>query len=166
MSVSEATGDLFDPETWTVFGEPYPYPVDCIGHGVNCQGKMGSGIAVEFRNRYPLMYQAYSMACANGLLLPGQVMPWRAQPGLHVFNIASQYLPGRNGDLDYLRVGLVYCRFYMQQHGLEHLALPRIGAGIAGLDWNDVKSVVHDVFDDDSGCVDNQPHVTLVSLED
>lgn len=164
MSVSEAVGDLFDRSTWV---EDYPYPaeVDAIGHGVNCQGAMGSGIAVAFRERFPLMYGQYNSLCKVGWLLPGQVFPFRVSKDFYVFNIASQFNPGRDGNLDFLRMGLLYCRFYMQQHGLQHLALPRIGAGIAGLDWNDVKNVVHDVFDDDSGCVDNQPHVTLVSLE-
>jgi len=170
MTVSEATGDLFDQDTWTIRGEAYPYPVDVLGHGVNCQGFMGAGIANEFRKRYPEMYEKYKQMCDQDFLKPGMVYPWVDYTTLSgkpfwIFNIASQFNTGRAANINYLRAGLLSCRFYMEDRGLNHLALPRIGAGIGGLSWNHVKSVVHDVFDDNSGCVDNQPHVTLVSLE-
>ena len=150
MSVSEATGDLFDPE----FG------FDVIGHGVNCMGAMGSGIAVPFRQRNPEMFKQYSVMCMRGILLPGMVMPWKPKTGPVIFNIASQYRTGKDAHLDYLEMGLLYCRFYMRMEGLKHLGLPRIGAGIGGLDWNAVKHIVEDLFGDDE-----EIHVTLVSLE-
>jgi O-acetyl-ADP-ribose deacetylase (regulator of RNase III) len=154
MTWNEATGDLFKFEDWNKSLEP----VDCIGHGVNCKGMMGSGIAVPFRKSYPEMYTHYKSMCDQDFLLPGMVLPWKAD-GLWIFNIASQYQPGPSAKLEYLEMGLLYCLFTMRNFGLKHLALPRIGAGIGGLEWSDVKWTVDDIFED------TDEHVTLVSLE-
>jgi len=36
-----------------------------IVHQVNCQGAMGSGIALQLRNKYPLMYLSYYVLTAT-----------------------------------------------------------------------------------------------------
>lgn len=159
---AEATGDLFDPTSWK-YPEGYEalneLPVDALGHGVNCKGKMGSGIAVPFRQKYPEMYERYAALCAAQILLPGQVFPW-ATDTHYVFNIASQYEPGADAHIDYLESGLLYCRFFMRHHGLTHLGLPRIGAGIGGLRLDDVRNIIDEIFGETEDV-----HVTLVSLE-
>lgn len=37
--------------------------VDVVGHVVNCQGVMGSGIARSIRERYPQVYEEYRERC-------------------------------------------------------------------------------------------------------
>lgn len=50
MSVYFKIGNLLDA------------PVDYICHQVNCQGRMGSGIAKQIRERWPVVYEQYT-AC-------------------------------------------------------------------------------------------------------
>lgn len=38
---------------------------------VNCKGVMGKGLALQFKHRFPEMYQAYHERCENGNLRPG-----------------------------------------------------------------------------------------------
>ena len=47
MSVYFEIGNLLDA------------PVDYICHQVNCQGRMGSGIAKQIKERWPVVYEAY-----------------------------------------------------------------------------------------------------------
>ena len=47
MSIYFETGNLLNA------------PVDYICHQVNCQGRMGSGIAKQIRERWPVVYQEY-----------------------------------------------------------------------------------------------------------
>ncbi len=47
MGMYYKTGDLLDA------------PVDYICHQVNCQGRMGSGIAKQIRDRWPVVYDKY-----------------------------------------------------------------------------------------------------------
>ena len=37
-------------------------PVDYICHQVNCQGRMGSGIAKQIKERWPVVYEKYTAA--------------------------------------------------------------------------------------------------------
>jgi O-acetyl-ADP-ribose deacetylase (regulator of RNase III) len=37
--------------------------VEAFGHGCNCQGSMGAGIARTFRQHYPKMYEQYRARC-------------------------------------------------------------------------------------------------------
>jgi O-acetyl-ADP-ribose deacetylase (regulator of RNase III) len=41
------------------FGNLLDAPVDYICHQVNCQGRMGSGIAKQIRERWPVVYDSY-----------------------------------------------------------------------------------------------------------
>lgn len=38
-------------------------PQTRIAHQVNCRGKMGSGVALAIKQKYPEVYQKYSEAC-------------------------------------------------------------------------------------------------------
>ena len=77
--IVERTGDLFTS--------------DCpaLGHGVNT---LGAGIAVEFRRRWPALYEAYREACRSGRLQPGGIFVWQA-PDRLIVNLATQRGVGR-----------------------------------------------------------------------
>jgi len=64
MSVKVFRGNLFD----AVMEQRV------LAHGVNCAGAMGKGIAVEFKRRFPQMYEAYRHECKEGRIIPG--MAW------------------------------------------------------------------------------------------
>jgi O-acetyl-ADP-ribose deacetylase (regulator of RNase III) len=129
----EKTGDLF---TTTA---------PAIGHGVNVHGVMGHGIAVQFRNRFPEMHEAYKVSCRKKDLTPGTTMIWEPFPGMFVYNIASQDAPGRNARLIWLRDGVEAALSHADGAGLSAVALPRIGAGIGGLAWDDVRSILSEI---------------------
>ena len=42
-------------------------PQKVIAHQVNCQGKMGSGVAKVIRDKYPKVYETYLNTCAYNL---------------------------------------------------------------------------------------------------
>lgn len=44
-----------------------------IGHGVNCSGVMGKGIALEFKRRYPEMFKSYRNLCLSGKFGPEDI---------------------------------------------------------------------------------------------
>jgi O-acetyl-ADP-ribose deacetylase (regulator of RNase III) len=131
---------------------------------------MGSGIAVEFRNRFPEMYVKYKQMCEQAFLKPGMAYPWLdfthrgddsgGEP-TWIYNIASQFYTGADAHYDCLEAGLLYVRFHMRKHGAKHLALPRIGAGIGGLTYEGILYIIEEVFD-----AEPDIHVTVVSLED
>lgn len=125
------TGDLFAQDD-----------VDAIGHGVNCRGVMGGGIAKLFKRKYPAMYTQYNFACRAGLLHAGDVFPWveYGDPPNYIFNIASQTNPGADATLGALERGVHRVFDLCETLRLKSFAIPRIGAGIGGLEWSEVKA--------------------------
>lgn len=116
-----------------------------FGHGVNIEGKMGSGIAVPVRNMYPENYRIYLEACNNGTLKPGMVLPVKDN-GKIVLNISSQDKPGPHARLEWLASGLNKARIFCEERGLDGFAIPRIGAGVGGLDWSDIEVIINKLF--------------------
>jgi O-acetyl-ADP-ribose deacetylase (regulator of RNase III) len=129
----ERSGDLFDTES------------NILGHGVNIEGLMGAGIAKEFSSRFPVMYDEYKDICKHGELVAGETWLWEDEASdFIVLNIASQDKPGKHARLDWLESGLEDALEQLARafDDVEVIALPRIGCGIGGLDWEDVRPVL------------------------
>ncbi len=133
-AVEHVTGDLFT------------YPgLDAIGHGVNCQGVMGAGIARAFRALDENMYRQYRDLCSRSVLRVGDMHPWRLADGRWVYNLASQFRTGRDARLSAIETALDRALEHATDHQLTSLGLPRIGCGIGGLTWAEVSAVIETV---------------------
>lgn len=135
----EKYGDIFDSDA------------SYIGHGVNCCGVMGAGIAKQFRERFPHNYNNYRAVCQSGSLTPGNfmVVPEQRENGATVLvvNFASQEKPGADASYEWLFSSLY--RFAVKAsreitlnlYG-HRVAIPEIGCGIGGLDFNLAAKVI------------------------
>lgn len=128
------SGNLFDTE------------LSSIAHGVNTQGLMGAGIAKAFRSLYPQNYEMYRTACKTGRLKPGKMFVWYENKRF-IYNIASQEKTGPDASLKWLRSGLESAIVHSKKSGNSSLAVPRIGAGIGGLLWEDVLELMEEHAD-------------------
>lgn len=138
----EVEGDLFDP----VWG------FDAIGHGVNLDGVMGSGIAPLFRKKSEPMYQAYRSKCLDGTLQAGDAMPWTlaldCQPWL-IYNLATQIKQGPNAAYVYVAMGLMNMKQHAGRQFVREIGIPLIGCGIGGLEWPRVQYLCKQIFERD-----------------
>lgn len=132
MSVEFRTGDLFAQ------GLP------ALAHGVNCQGSMG-GIAGLFADRWPDMADAYADECAAERLTLGGMFVWTDDDGTVIYNLATQFYGGPNADLGAIETSLGLAVQHAEAHGVVAIGLPRIGAGIGGLEWPDVRDVITEI---------------------
>lgn len=115
--------------------------VNNFAHGCNCSGAMGKGIAIQFRERWPEMYQQYRLLCAKGQFRPGDVFPYAFSTG-YVFNLATQASWRSRATLPAIAASVNSMLEFATKHELSTIALPRIGAGLGGLVWEDVKVVI------------------------
>ena len=65
-----------------VSGNMFDRQVDALVNTVNCVGVMGVGVALQFKLRYPEMFQDYVRRCRGGLVRPGQPYVWKAEETL------------------------------------------------------------------------------------
>ena len=118
-----------------------------IGQGVNLRGVMGSGIALQFKEYFPAMYEEYKSYCAAGKFPPGDVHVWdvprqEGQPSKFIFNLSSQIEPGANASYKLLLHSVQRALKLADVMRLGTLALPRIGSGIGGLDEKKAEGIL------------------------
>lgn len=140
MTLQVIKGDLFDPA----------HNFNALAQGVNCQGVMGAGIAVPFKNHYPEMYEEYTQLCAqHKTTLPGLVHRYFG-PYKTVYNMFTQVFPGADASYELLDRA-AYCleqlatMDYMTTATNDYwegeayrVGLPWIGCGIGGLQQHNV----------------------------
>lgn len=112
-----------------------------IGHGVNVYGMMGAGIAKEFKSRFPRNFDRYHAACMKGSLTPGGILITH-ENDVYVHNIASQDRPGRHAQYNWLVDGLIRSASFAESSSERVVAIPEIGCGIGGLDWDAVEEMI------------------------
>lgn len=141
-----------------IVGDVFATTAPILGHGVNLKGDMGGGIAALIAKKWKdTVYLPYEDACNNGGIALGGVLPTQTEGegSLWVFNMATQVNPGRDARLEALKDSLAEAVNLAEEMGFDHMALPRIGAGIGGLTWDEVLNVIeaqsatspHFVFD-------------------
>lgn len=137
--IREVEGDLFTSD------------LDALAHGCNCVGAMGGGIAVEFKRNWPTMYAEYRRRCLTAEFNLGDVYtytePSHGHGSVTIFNLATQILPGANANLYAIRLAVYTALEEAKALGITAIGIPRIGAGIGGLDWEEVKVMLHDAAD-------------------
>lgn len=135
--IIEKSGDVFTSE------------MKCIGHGVNCFGKMDHGIAVQVKEKYPAVFRMYEKLCKEEVVLPGTAVGIYGGDKI-IVNIASQFQPGPHAELELLETGMLEAKAFCEAYGFKGMAIPRIGSGVGALEWEDVSSLLHELFDEDS----------------
>ncbi|WP_432514290.1 macro domain-containing protein [Kineococcus sp. SYSU DK001] len=130
MPTTHTTGDLFALD------------LPALAHGCNCRGSMAGGIARQFADRWPAMEQEYRRRCRAGEFTLGDVMPWVTGEGVVVYNLATQVERGADARLDAIEATVRTALADAAHRGLDRLGVPRLGAGIGGLAWADVREVL------------------------
>jgi len=109
---------------------------DIIVQGCNCYCTMGSGIAKEIRERYPIAYEIDQLTETGDIMKLGC---WtEAEPGSFlIINAYTQYGfngPGSKADVfEYTSFDLILQKL-LALHGNKDFGFPYIGMGLAGGD--------------------------------
>lgn len=120
---------------------------DAIAHGVNMKGDMAGGIARSIAIMYPSAEEEYNQFCKAERARLGGVFISNINPGIEgkphrLYNLFTQIEPGRDARLSALEVSVNRMVDMAVASGVETIAMPRIGCGIGGLDWEDVKPIL------------------------
>lgn len=131
--------------------------VDGAAHQANCFHVMGSGIAREFRERIPVVYEVDKATIRGKFEKLGHISHCSLQNGADVFNVYGQFHFDRTNQ-DYgtryaaLFSGLRKVKsFIKNRRDIKNytLGLPKIGCGLAGGNWEYVKNIIiNDIFVD------------------
>jgi O-acetyl-ADP-ribose deacetylase (regulator of RNase III) len=118
---------------------------EAIGHGCNCRGVMG-GLAGLVEKRWPAMAAEYRARCNDSTFTLGGVFPWLdEQTGVWIYNLATQQEPGADARLDAIADSVRAAISHARANAVSTIYLPRMGAGIGGLKWDDVRDTLETV---------------------
>lgn len=124
---------------------------DIIAHGCNCQNVMGAGLAKQIKDKYPQVeiadyryWKEVGKRSKLDMLGNFSYMPIENPNGDFIIaNLYTQLVPGPAFKIEYLRYGLVTLLEYF---GAEvSYAIPRIGCGYGGGNWNEVKELIYKI---------------------
>jgi len=103
---------------------------------------MGKGIALEFKNRFPEMYEEYVKLCNQKKLKPGLLHLWmKSQPW--ILNFPTKYHWKFPSKMEYIELGLKKFGQTYTKKGITSIAYPELGTSSGGLKWEDVKKIIY-----------------------
>ena len=129
-----------------VEGDLLTAPEPLIAHGVNSLGKFGAGVAGAIARKWPEVKKAYLNRYNDTGWRLGDIQvvglgPEERKPRPMIANCCTQASIGRSGvhaDLEAIRQAVTSLVHYTYCD----IAMPRIGCGLGGLDWADVRPVI------------------------
>lgn len=132
-------------------------PQKYIAHGVNCQNVMGSGVAKALFKEYSKIKTDYHDFCRDrtSYELLGMVDFVELEDQVHygIFNCFTQefYGYGKKKYVDYESIYecFSYITKFLNTSFYPELAIPKIGCGLAGGNWEIVSRIIDDATGDD-----------------
>ena len=118
---------------------------DCefLVNPVNCVGIMGKGLALEFKNKYPLNFEIYKKACDNASFNIGNLLIVPVD-NKFIVNFPTKKHWRNKSDLEFIKIGLEELKVAIKEFNIKSIALPKLGCGLGGLDWNEVFDLIKD----------------------
>lgn len=138
-----------------------------ICHQVNCQKRMGSGVALQVKNKYPHVYKEYCKVASPEMLGKVQIIPINEKylgydcgslvvpyTEQWICNMFAQDKYGYDGKLYTDLAALRDCFSYMNARVMEKnnncgamIAMPwKIGCCRGGADWKEVYNMIDEIF--------------------
>lgn len=116
---------------------------------VNCDGYMGKGIALQFKQAFPNNYKAYHKASKKGEIQPGQMFVFEEiiESGPKVIiNFPTKRHWRQKSRLDDIKLGLEALVQAIQEKQIRSIAIPPLGCGLGGLKWEVVRPLIEEAF--------------------
>ena len=116
-------GNLFDSQAQTLVNT------------INCVGVMGAGIALEFKKRFPEMYEDYVERCHRGEVKLGKPYFYPRLLPPSILNFPTKDHWRSVSRLTDIIKGLEYLEKHYKEWGITSLAIPPLGCGQGQLEW-------------------------------
>jgi O-acetyl-ADP-ribose deacetylase (regulator of RNase III) len=139
-------------------------PVQTIVNTVNCDGFMGKGLALEVKRRFPAVFAKYQTLCEKGQMKIGKLQLVKGRDKW-VLNFPTKNHWRGKSSIGFLEAGLKTFKATYRRRGITSIAFPALGCGSGGLQWDEVKPLMHDYLEELSDieiyiCLGTPPRTT------
>jgi O-acetyl-ADP-ribose deacetylase (regulator of RNase III) len=125
--------------------------VDAVVNTVNTVGVMGKGIALMFKERFPENYKTYAAACKAGDVRIGEmfvVSGVELDGPRWIINFPTKKDWRHPTKLEWVSSGLVALNEVIREKRIKSIAIPPLGCGNGGLDWDVVRPLIEKSMSD------------------
>lgn len=130
-------------------GSIFDCGADAVVVPVNCMGVAGKGVALEAKRRWPDWFKRYNRRCLTAKMMPGDIFvsEFDVDPPRYIIAAATKGHWRAKSTM----LGVAQCIAHLRAWALKVqpnvLAIPALGCGLGGLDWNDVRENAKRCFD-------------------
>ncbi|XP_075411263.1 ADP-ribose glycohydrolase OARD1 [Tenrec ecaudatus] len=128
--ITYVKGDLFScPKT------------DSLAHCISEDCRMGAGIAVLFKKKFGGVQELLSQQKKTG-----EVAVLK-RDGQYIYYLITKKRASHKPTYENLQKSLEAMKTHCLQNGVTNLSMPRIGCGLDGLQWENVSTILEEVFE-------------------
>ena len=127
-------------------GNIFESTADALVNTVNTEGVMGKGIALQFKKQFPSNYKVYRDACKQNKFKVGDLLYFEEENLVTgkkwIINFPTKTSWRQPSQYSYIEAGLKELKETISLYPIKSIALPPLGSGNGGLDWNKVKELI------------------------
>lgn len=118
-----------------IVGDLLESPAQVLVNTVNTVGIMGKGIAKDFKNIYPEMFEQYQVFCEKELFDIGKLWIYKTSHKW-ILNFPTKKHWRNKSKLEYIEDGLKKFVDTYDTKGITSISFPKLGCGNGELDWD------------------------------
>lgn len=122
---------------------------EALVNTVNCVGVMGKGIALQFKQAFPTNFKQYEAVCKDGKLTVGNMLihdNGALVNPRYIVNFPTKRHWKGNSRIEDITAGLKTLVADVQRLEIKSIAMPALGCGLGGLQWNEVRPLIEQAF--------------------
>ena len=115
---------------------------EALVNTVNTEGYMGKGIALQFKQAFPVNFKAYASAAKKGEVQPGRMFVHataRLTNPRFIINFPTKRHWRARSKMEDIEAGLEALVAELRRLGVRSVAIPPLGCGYGGLKWSEVR---------------------------
>lgn len=127
------TGNMLEAET------------EALVNTVNTVGVMGKGIALQFKERFPMNFKIYADACKKSEMQVGKMLVVKENTingEKIIINFPTKTEWFKKSQYSYIEDGLKDLVRVIEEYKIKSIAIPPLGCGNGGLKWEKVKPMM------------------------
>jgi len=110
-------------------GSVFDYHADAYVNSINCVGVMGAGIALEFKKKYPKMFQDYRVQCSMKKIRPGDCYVYHDfEHDVYVLGMAVKNDWKYWSTLEWMELSIKSLKLSILEHDIKSINMPLIGS--------------------------------------
>jgi uncharacterized protein YwgA/O-acetyl-ADP-ribose deacetylase (regulator of RNase III) len=118
-----------------IMGDMFESRAQTLVNTVNCVGVMGKGVALEFKKRFPDMFEDYVRRCEAKQVRLGRPYLFKRMFPPWILNFPTKDHWRSVSRLKDIVEGLLYLQQHYKEWGITSLAVPPLGCGHGQLEW-------------------------------